>query len=434
MKKMDKQKKSRMILRLLKDTPKFVGPDMFEYGPYEKEDVAVLPIEIAKILLKSNKAEEIKSEETSKKAIVDATKIKDNVRCFIEDIFPEVIGYDTLKESLFVSMISPEPINIFLVGDPCSGKSKILKSIQKATQNSSYISGNIYGKITSTKEIAINEISRKSDILLVDNLSKIPTEEQPIITELMDQGITVIAAANPSFGRFDPYETISRQIDLPPTTINKFDLIFPIKDLPDVQHDEKMVDFFFSEKPKDISFDDFNKFKRECKSRKVELSKEAKDTIKEYYIKIRKAGLDENNYSCIRTVPLSLKQVDTLAKLSKAYASISQRSIASDKDAQRAIRILEYFLCQLGFDKHTGLIDIDRIETGISARARHQISLIKDIILELEGNIGKTIPIEDIFEEASKNHLDPEEVEEILEKLKRAGDIYEVRQGFISRI
>src|SRR3989339_1341403 len=52
---------------------------------------------------------------------------------------------------------------------------------------------------------------------------------------------TVIAAANPKFGRFDPYDLIANQIDMPPTLINRFDLIFPIKDLPDPENDERLA-------------------------------------------------------------------------------------------------------------------------------------------------------------------------------------------------
>ena len=52
---------------------------------------------------------------------------------------------------------------------------------------------------------------------------------------------TVLAAANPKFGRFDPYDIIANQIDLPPTLINRFDLIFPIKDLPDETRDKAMA-------------------------------------------------------------------------------------------------------------------------------------------------------------------------------------------------
>lgn len=51
-------KKTRLI-RLINEVPKFVGTDLNTYGPFEKEDVASLPEEIAALLITKNKAEEI---------------------------------------------------------------------------------------------------------------------------------------------------------------------------------------------------------------------------------------------------------------------------------------------------------------------------------------------------------------------------------------
>src|SRR3989339_1229349 len=57
---------------------------------------------------------------------------------------------------------------------------------------------------------------------------------------------SVIAAANPKFGRFDPYDLVANQIDLPPTLVNRFDLIFPIKDLPNREKDDLTASFILS--------------------------------------------------------------------------------------------------------------------------------------------------------------------------------------------
>ena len=89
---------------------------------------------------------------------------------------------------------------------------------------------------------------------------------------------------------------------------------------------------------------------------------------------------------------------------------------------------------QVGFDKETGKIDIDRIATGIPASTRSHILSVKEIISELEGKIGKTIPIDDIVSESSAKGIKEEDVEEAIEKLKRSGDLFEPRRGFISRI
>jgi DNA replication factor GINS len=52
-------KNKRAALRFLKDIPPIIGSDMKTYGPFKAEDVASLPIENAKILVKQGLAKEI---------------------------------------------------------------------------------------------------------------------------------------------------------------------------------------------------------------------------------------------------------------------------------------------------------------------------------------------------------------------------------------
>ena len=52
----------------------------------------------------------------------------------------------------------------------------------------------------------------------------------------------------------------------------------------------------------------------------------------------------------------------------------------------------------------------------------------------MECKIGKTIPTQDIMQAADEKGLSESETEDILQKLKRSGDIYEPRHGFISRV
>ena len=62
------------------------------------------------------------------------------------------------------------------------------------------------------------------------------------------------------------------------------------------------------------------------------------------------------------------------------------------------------------------------------------IGTIKEIISELEGKIGKTIPIDDVVSLAREKEVDEERVEEILQKLKQTGDIFEPKRGFIQKM
>ena len=82
----------------------------------------------------------------------------------------------------------------------------------------------------------------------------------------------------------------------------------------------------------------------------------------------------------------------------------------------------------------TGKIDIDRITTGVTASQRSNISIIKEIIKELEGQIGKQIPSDDIILKAKDKGMDPEKAESLLDVLKKEGVIFTPRAGFISRI
>ena len=47
------------LIRFLQEIPQFVGTDLSTYGPFDKEDIANLPSEIAELLIKKEKAEEI---------------------------------------------------------------------------------------------------------------------------------------------------------------------------------------------------------------------------------------------------------------------------------------------------------------------------------------------------------------------------------------
>jgi replicative DNA helicase Mcm len=120
--------------------------------------------------------------------------------------------------------------------------------------------------------------------------------------------------------------------------------------------------------------------------------------------------------------------------MTEGSARLRLSDVAAKQDAKRATELLEYSLMQIGLDKETGKLDIDRIATGISASQRSHISMVKEIISDLESKIGKTIPIDDVVEEARAKGIEEAKVEEILEKLKRVGEIFEPRRGFLSRI
>lgn len=291
-------------------------------------------------------------------------------------------------------------------------------------------------------------------ICCIDELDKISPDDRNAMHEALEQQTvtiskaniqatlraetTVLAAANPKFGRFDPYETIAKQIDLPVTLINRFDLIFPIRDLPDKEKDSNMASFILSlhqkslNKDPDVSTILLKKYIAYAKQTVFpKLTDVAIKELKEYYIKMRHSEAAEGD---IQTIPITPRQLEALVRLSEAAARLRLSKTVQKKDAMKAVELLNYCLIQVGLDPETGKIDIDRISTGVPASERSKIVRVREIIAELENSLGKTIPLDDILREAKEQNVPEEVVEEAIEKLKRSGDIFEPRAGFISRI
>jgi len=122
-------------------------------------------------------------------------------------------------------------------------------------------------------------------------------------------------------------------------------------------------------------------------------------------------------------------------RLSEASAKLRFGKEVNKDDAQKAIELVDYCLNQIAKDAETGKIDIDRLSSRITATQRSSISVVKDIIQVLEEQSGnKIIPVEDVIEAAKEKNIQQEKVEEVLEKLRRSGDIFEPRRGFVQRL
>ncbi len=161
------------------------------------------------------------------------------------------------------------------------------------------------------------------------------------------------------------------------------------------------------------------------------LTDNALEEIQKYYVKMRNQGSDEGG---IKAIPINARNLEALIRLTEAHAKARLQEKATKKNARAAIELLHFCLGQVGLDPETGKIDIDRITTGISASQRGSIHIIKEIINELELLLGKEIPIDDIIKQATEKGIKEDKAQEVIDGLKRAGDLFSPKNGFVSKI
>jgi len=247
---------------------------------------------------------------------------------------------------------------------------------------------------------------------------------------------SVLAAANPKFGRFDPYQSVAQQIDLPPTLINRFDVIFTLRDIPNKEKDEKIATHVLHEHQKRgedmlINRALFRKYVAYAKQKiKPFLSEEAVDEIKKFYVDLRNRPVSSE--SALRPIPISARQLQALIRMAEASAKIRLSEKVTLEDAKKSIDLMKYYLMQVGYDYETKSFDIDKITTGITTSKRSKIIGVLQVIVDLENRLGQMIPIEEIEKEL-EGKMDTIEIEEAITELKKRGDLYEPRRGYISK-
>ena len=406
--------------------------------------------------------------------IKDFSKSENLMEKFIQGYAPDLYGMNEIKESIILHLFGGSTrqtnlrkekgeIHVLLVGDTGKGKTSLARYISKFAPKSIFVVG------TRASGAGISAIVQKDEftggwmleagalvlahkgILVIDEIDKLEDEGRKHLLESLSEGTitvtkaiqskliadtSVIGIANPKHGRFDIYEDLSKQIDMRPELLNRFDLVFAVTDTINKEQDEKVADSILDRRSgliKDmIDYGFVKKYVFYAKQNiHPELSDSVKKKIKELYVETRQKKQSSTGE---KTIPITPRQVETLIKLTEASARMRLSNKTTIEDFDRAERIVMFSLNQLALDPETGTLDIDKIEIGVSTKSRNKLINILSIIDELSNKIGKVIPLDDIIIEAKKFDIAEAEAEEIIQKLKTKGDLFEPRRGFISKL
>jgi len=248
---------------------------------------------------------------------------------------------------------------------------------------------------------------------------------------------TVLGAANPKYGRFDPYGDIMKQIDFPPALVSRFDLIFIVRDIPNKKKDGQIAEHILQahrDRAKitpELDPDFMKKYIAFAKQTRPLLTQAAIEKIKDFYVAIRNAaGEDED---ATKAVPITARQLEAIVRLAEASARIKLDKKVRAEHAEHAIDMLMYCLQKIGIDPKTGNLDADRLTSGITQSSRNEYKIIRGILDTLEIQ-NPDINIADIIEEGKKNSLKEMDIVRVLDKLKQEGAIFEPRKGIYKKL
>ncbi|USZ73740.1 minichromosome maintenance protein MCM [Natronosalvus halobius] len=362
--------------------------------------------------------------------------------------------------------------HVLILSDPGMGKSELLGEVEDISPIGRYVSGKGLSKAGATAaavkdDFGGSEYTLKAGILVlandgiacIDEIDKVqPNAVQAMHgalerqrVDVMKAGISsklpaktsLLAAGNPKYGRFDRHQPISEQIDLAPSLMSRFDLMFMMSDTPDEERDREVAEHIVQ------SWDEAARSAYRGEGDGTIVEREiptevlrayiayAKETVKpvfanadiwnrfiDHYVKIRSKGVDEDS-----PVPVTARKLQAFLRLAEASARARLSDTIEHEDVTRSIELIMRSLNDVGIDPESGEFDADIVEAGTSKSQRDRVKGVKACILDVEEEYDRGAPIDVVLERCNSIGIDTDKAESEIEKLKQKGELYEPSEG-----
>jgi replicative DNA helicase Mcm len=420
---------------------------------------------------RSIEREEISPDE--EKIIKSLVKNPDIYSRLIASFAPHVNGHDVIKEAILLLIVGSTQkiladgakirgdINVFLVGDPGTAKSEMLKFCAKIAPRGLYTSGRGSTAAGLTAAVVRDKIGimmleagavvlGDQGLVCIDEFDKMKPEDRSALHETMEQqsvsiakgGIvatlnartSILAAANPMFGKYDPFKNITENVNLPVPLLTRFDLIFVVRDIPSKERDARIARHILNlhrvsgnDTKSLIDVDILTKYLSYAKRFDPSLTPEAEDKILDYYMTMR-------NVESEGMITVTPRQLEGLVRLATARSRLLMKTQVDGEDADRAIFLIQSMLEDAGVDVNTGKVDLGVLQ-GRPHSEVSKLQLFMDVMKSLEGDVRR--PIEDktlIKELVNTGKFTEDDAWKYLKKLQRESAIYESKPGHYNRV
>ncbi len=415
--------------------------------------------------------EEISTEE--EKIIKALAKSPDIYERLVDSFAPHIQGQTLIKEAILLLIVGSTQrqlgdgskirgdVNVFLVGDPGTAKSEMLKFCARIAPRGLYTSGR--GSTAAGLTAAV--VRDKTGIMMleagavvlgdqglvcIDEFDKMKPEDRSALHEVMEQqsasiakgGIvatlnartSILAAANPMYGKYDPFKNITENVNLPIPLLTRFDLIFVVRDIPTKERDERIARHIIdlhtpqgADNRSIIDVDILTKYLAYAKRANPTLTKEAEEKILDYYLQMRNVESEE-------MITVTPRQLEGIIRLSTARARLLMKDRVEEEDAERAIFLIQSMLQDAGVDVNTGQVDLGVLQ-GKPRSEVSKMQLFMDVLKSLEGD--NKVPVEEkafVKELEKTEKFTEEEARNYIRRMLREASIYESRPGHYNRV
>jgi DNA replication licensing factor MCM5 len=310
---------------------------------------------------------------------------------FAECIAPSIYGNADIKKAIACLLmggskkILPDgmklrgDINVLLLGDPGTAKSQLLKFVEKVSPIAIYTSGKgssaagltaSVQRDTQTREFYLEGgamVLADGGVVCIDEFDKMRDEDRVAIHEAMEQqtisiakaGITtilnartsVLAAANPIFGRYDDLKSPGENIDFQTTILSRFDMIFIVRDEHDRGRDERIAKHVMGihmgnqgveeQIESEIPVEKMKRYISFCKSRCApRLSPAAAEKLSSHFVSIRnRVHASEMTSKARSSIPITVRQLEAIIRITESLAKLRLMPVADESHVDEAIRL-----------------------------------------------------------------------------------------------